>query len=93
MVQKATEKERVINLDGPDGNAFVLLGMANSWGRQLSTESYADWVTTRMKEGDYAHLVAVFELEFGDIVTLETENDWLIEQIDEAKRKILENES
>ena len=36
MIRKKQEnKQIVIDLTGPDGNAFVLLGMANDFGKQL----------------------------------------------------------
>jgi hypothetical protein len=38
MIRKKREnKERVIDLTGPDGNAFVLIGYAKSFARQLES--------------------------------------------------------
>jgi hypothetical protein len=63
----ATEKVQ-IDLTGPDGNAFVLLGMAKRYARQLGKD--ADDILDRMKSGDYENLIAVFDEEFGDYVDL-----------------------
>lgn len=59
---------RHIDLTGPDGNAFVLLGMAKGLAKQLNK----DWqnIQERMMSGDYENLLHVFEEEFGDLITL-----------------------
>lgn len=46
-----------INLSGPDGNAFALLGMVRTWGRQLELDTTD--VRAEMKSGDYDNLVKV----------------------------------
>lgn len=57
-----------IDLLGPDGNAFVLLGIAKSFCKQLSK----DWdaINKEMTSGDYENLLKVFDREFGSIVDL-----------------------
>jgi hypothetical protein len=73
MIRKKEEnREIVIDLTGPDGNAFVLLGYANRFGTQLgwSKERIAK-VQEWMKSSDYENLVTVFDREFGSFVTLE----------------------
>ena len=59
--------ERIIDLTGPDGNAFALLGIAKSWTKQLGL----DWNTLQaeMTSGDYEKLLSVMDREFGDFVT------------------------
>lgn len=57
-----------IDLTGPQGNAFVLLGLASDLAKQLKKDGAA--ILTEMKSGDYDHLLEVFEREFGDYVTL-----------------------
>ena len=60
-----------IDLGGPDGNAFCLLGTARSLARQLGWEkTKTDAVAAEMRSGDYKNLVAVFDREFGDLVDL-----------------------
>lgn len=58
--------KRVIDLRGPDGNAFALLGYAKSFARQMELE----WepIHNEMTSGNYDNLVAVFKKHFGMIV-------------------------
>lgn len=73
MIRKKEEnREIVIDLTGPDGNAFVLLGHAYRFGKQLGwTQQRIDKVQEWMKSGDYENLLQVFDREFGSFVTLE----------------------
>ena len=57
-----------IDLTGPQGNAFFLLGTAMNLDRQLGLNS--EEICGKMKEGDYEHLVQTFDNYFGDFVTL-----------------------
>ena len=57
-----------IDLTGPQGNAFFLLGTAVNLARQLGLSS--EKVCEEMKEKDYEHLVQTFDKYFGNIVTL-----------------------
>ena len=66
---KQPGREIVIDLTGPDGNAFVLVGKANHFARQLGKDGKA--ITEEMMAGDYEHLLSVFDREFGDYVILE----------------------
>lgn len=60
-----------IDLNGPDGNAFVLLGMAEDFAKQLDyDELTTSDLLTNMQSADYNHLVKVFDNAFGDFVTL-----------------------
>ena len=61
--------EKVIDLTGPDGNAFALIGYATKFARQLDLDSTQ--IREEMMAGDYENLVAVFDKYFGDYVTLE----------------------
>lgn len=53
----------VIDLSGPDGNAFALMAYAERWSRQLDIEPGV--VAREMQSGDYEHLLEVFEKYFG----------------------------
>ena len=66
---KKPQSEIVIDLTGPDGNAFVLMGMASKFTRQLGIDK--DEVINKMKSGDYENLIKVFDNYFGDFVILE----------------------
>jgi len=57
-----------IDLSGPEGNAFVLIGYARKWAKQLGKDP--DAISKDMESGDYEHLVEVLEREFGDSVTI-----------------------
>ena len=59
---------REIDLTGPDGNAFALMGHAKKYARQLEIDSKP--IIKDMMSGDYEHLLEVFEKHFGSFVTL-----------------------
>lgn len=62
----------VIDLTGPDGNAFALIGMAQRFARQLGWDAAkGQELVGEMMSGDYEHLLEVFDREFGDFVILE----------------------
>ena len=68
-----------IDLSGSEGNAFVLLGYAKNYAKQLELD--ADAIVAEMQESDYDHLVATFEKHFGSVITLvnkpgEETDDW-----------------
>jgi hypothetical protein len=54
----------IINLNGPDGNAFVLLGIA----KDLAHKHKFSWdsIYKELTDGDYDHLVKTMENYFGD---------------------------
>ncbi len=66
---KKAPKELVIDLTGPDGNAFVLMGTAVNLAKQLGKDGKA--IREEMMAGDYEHLLSVFDREFGAFVILE----------------------
>ena len=71
MIVEKQNKGIEIDLTGPQGNAFFLLGTASKLGRQLGWDSDDIHILLRqMKQGDYEHLVNTFEKYFGDFVTL-----------------------
>lgn len=57
-----------IDLTGPDGNAFALMGYANRLAKQLGYDS--NMIIDKMKSGDYENLLKVFDQYFGKFVTL-----------------------
>ena len=69
-IRKKTKKsELIIDLTGPEGNAFVLMGYAESFADQLNLDSKS--IIEEMKSGDYKNLVATFDKYFGSFVVLE----------------------
>jgi len=67
--EKQEQTEIVIDLTGPDGNAFALMGYANRFAKQLGLDGNA--ITAEMMSGDYENLLEVFDRNFGDFVILE----------------------
>jgi len=59
----------VIDLTGPDGNAFALMGYAKRFAKQLNLDS--NKIISDMTSGDYENLIQVFDDNFGDFVILE----------------------
>jgi len=59
----------VIDLTGPNGNAFYLLGLANRLTRMGFNND--DGLLERMKSGDYENLIQEFDKAFGSVVILE----------------------
>ena len=67
--QKQPPSEIVIDLTGPDGNAFFLMARASDFAKQLGFDT--EKIIEEMKSGDYENLISVFDKYFGDYVVLE----------------------
>ena len=68
-IKKKTEsREIVIDLTGPDGNVFVLMGRAKQYAKQLDLDG--DKIINEMMSSDYENDVQEFDNNFGSIVTL-----------------------
>ena len=61
---------RVIDLHGPMGNAFALMGYADDFLRQMGRRHEFSAMRTEMMSGDYNKLIGIFEKNFGDYVDL-----------------------
>lgn len=62
----------VIDLTGPDGNAYALMGYARSFGKQLGWErTKIQDLMNEMMDGNYEQLLETFDREFGEFVILE----------------------
>ena len=59
-------KKATIDLTGPDGNAFALLGIC----RQIAKDLKIDWdpISKDATSDDYEHLLEVLQRHFGDYV-------------------------
>jgi len=70
MIKSVKEKETPIEIDltGPEGNVFVLIGIGDRYCKQmgLDPQKFMD----RMTSGDYENSIEVFEEYFGSFVTL-----------------------
>jgi hypothetical protein len=67
---KKKEKSSMIEIDltGPQGNAFFLIGTAMKLARQIGFD--AETIRSEMTAGDYENLIKVFDSYFGSIVIL-----------------------
>ena len=69
ITNKRPKKTKIeIDLLGPEGNAFALLGIA----RDLAIKLDLDWnyIYTEMTSGDYENLLQVMEHYFGNIIVM-----------------------
>ena len=76
MIRKKKESYEsnpiIIDLAGPDGNAFALISLAQNLAKQLDYEpQQRGELTTEMMSGDYENLIQVFDRHFGELVILE----------------------
>lgn len=67
--QTQDQPEIVIDLTGPRGNAFYLLGTAKNLAITLDLDAGA--IHEEMTASDYENLIQVFDKYFGDLVILE----------------------
>ena len=74
MIKSRDEKENKkieIDLNGPEGNAWHLLGLAGSLGNQLKMSKFRiKCIQDEMMLSDYEMVVQTFDKWFGDHVIL-----------------------
>lgn len=69
MIAKKENKSHIeVDLTGPQGNAYYLLGLASKLCQRFDLDK--DQVRKEMTRGDYENLVNVFDRYFGTIVIL-----------------------
>lgn len=70
MIKSIDELNRrpYIDLTGPDGNAYVVMGRAKQHAKELNLD--ADAIIAEMKESNYENLIEVFEKYFGEYVDI-----------------------
>jgi len=66
---RAPKPRLVIDIDGPSGNAYALLGYAKNLSSQLKL-NYQD-IQKEMTLSDYENLIEVFNKHFGKYCDLE----------------------
>ena len=72
ILKKDKYKKQVIDLTGPDGNAFYILGTAMKLCKQIGISSErTDEILDEMKSSDYENLIKVFDKYFGKLIDLE----------------------
>ena len=68
IIPRTPVTREVIDLGGPQGNAYYLLGRAQNLSKQLDLDVEA--ILKEMKASDYDNLVKVFDKYFGEFVDL-----------------------
>ena len=68
ILEKPKQTGITIDLTGPQGNAFFLLGTAKNLAKQLELDGAE--IKAKMMAGDYENLLEVFDFYFGDFVIL-----------------------
>ena len=72
ILSKDTYKKQVIDLTGPEGNAFYLLGTAMKLCKQIGISSErTEEILEDLKSSDYEHLITRFDKYFGKLIDLE----------------------
>jgi hypothetical protein len=71
MIRKKQERTEpiIIDLTGPEGNAYVLMSYAIKFSKQLGFDNGP--IVEEMMSGDYENLLQVFDRYFGRLVILE----------------------
>lgn len=73
---------KTIDLSGPDGNAFALMGIATGWAKQIGLDAKA--ICEKMRQGDYNMLLDAFDDTFSRRVRYEFLSDPREEEEDDA---------
>jgi hypothetical protein len=63
---KSIDDRPVIDLSGPQGNAFYLLGLVKKTFRRAGDTELGNQICDEMTKGDYKHLVETFDLYLGN---------------------------
>jgi hypothetical protein len=69
MIKKKQKKGVIeVDLTGPQGNAFYLLGLASQLSKQMGLDKKE--ILEEMQSSNYENLIKVFDKHFGNIVVL-----------------------
>jgi len=70
-IRKSRKNEKVvINLNGPQGNAYYLMGVVQSTFTRSGARELGQSIVKQMMEGDYENLIRIFDLHLGDYYDL-----------------------
>lgn len=81
----SAEQKMTIDIDGPEGNVFSLMAIAKKLGDRLELDSQK--IMTEMQEDDYPHALRVFNKNFGEYVTLETQYEYNLDEVETNEDK------
>ena len=69
MIKKKQNNGKIeIDLTGPDGNAYYILGVAKNLCKQVGIPF--EPLMKEMTSGDYDNLIEVFDKKFGSVVSM-----------------------
>ena len=69
MIKKKRKQSQIeMDLTGPQGNAYVLIGTAMNLARQFGYDD--EMIKEQMMSGDYENVVQTFDKYFGEHVIL-----------------------
>lgn len=68
-IRKKKNKKPVLDLTGPEGNVFCLMGYASRWAKQLGLDG--EKIIREMQSSDYENAVQTLDKYFGNYVILE----------------------
>ena len=63
----------IVDLRGSQGNAFVLLGYARRWAKELDLDG--DAICSQMMSGDYENLLKIMKENFPFVEFIKPEED------------------
>jgi hypothetical protein len=74
MIKSAKDRKKgpiEIDLNGPEGNAFYLMGMAMNFAKKLGwTKEQKAKLRVELTFSDYENLINIFDKHFGEFVIL-----------------------
>lgn len=71
LIKRSRLSRVIVDLAGPQGNAYVLLASVESLGRQVGlSQTEIEAIQDDMRSGNYKHLVETFDSHFGNLVDL-----------------------
>jgi len=68
VIKQKSHQKMEIDISGPHGNAYYLLGTARAFAKQFNLDEEA--ILEEMQESDYENLITVFDKHFGDYVDI-----------------------
>jgi len=69
MIKKKVNSGKIeIDLTGPQGNAYYILGVAKNLCKEVGVDFKP--IMDEMTSGDYENLIEVFDKKFGSVVTM-----------------------
>lgn len=75
MIMRVSKEEQhdgmiTIDITGPQGNAFFILGFARNLGNEIYGWQQTDQILDEMRSSTYETLLDIFEENFGDYVII-----------------------